>query len=142
MPQKAKPRLNAPKAAKPQTKKSETQTLDATGKILGRLATEAANLVRGKNKPGFRPYLISGDKVIITNAAKVRVTGNKLETKQYWRHSGYLGNLKSETMAELMRRNPSEVVRRAIKGMLPKNKLQDKFMKNLEIYNGEINGAN
>lgn len=116
------------------------QTLDATGKILGRLASEAATLLRGKNRPGFRPYQVSGDKVVIINAAKIRVTGKKLTDKRYYRHSGYLGNLKFATMGEIMSKNPAEVLRRAIKGMLPKNKLQDKFLKNLKIFNGEVNG--
>ncbi len=107
---------------------------------MGRLATEAAVLLRGKNKPGFRPYQVSGDKVIIINAAKIKVTGKKLTDKRYYRHSGYLGNLKFETMGEIMRKNPAEVLWRAIRGMLPKNKLQDKFLKNLKIYNGDANG--
>jgi large subunit ribosomal protein L13 len=118
----------------------QTQTLDASGKILGRLASEAAVLLRGKNKPSFRPYLLCGDKVIIVNAAKMRVTGNKMREKRYYRHSGYLGNLKSETLAEVWRKNPAEVLRRAIEGMLPKNKLQSQWLKNLVIYNGEKNG--
>lgn len=126
---------------KPQSSnKRETQTLDASGKILGRLATEAAILIRGKNKPSFRPNLLCGDKVVIVNASKMRVTGDKMDDKRYYRHSGYLGNLRSETLAEVWRKNPAEVLSRAIKGMLPKNKLQAAWLKNLEIYNGEKNG--
>jgi large subunit ribosomal protein L13 len=136
--QKKRPK-NQPSAPK-QNKEITTHTLDATGKILGRLATEAAVLLRGKNKPGFRPYQVSGDKVIIINAAKIRLTGKKMTDKRYYRHSGYLGGLKLETLGELWRKNPAEVLRRAIKGMLPKNKLQTRFLKNLKIYNGEVNG--
>ncbi|MBM2820589.1 MAG: ribosomal protein [Candidatus Berkelbacteria bacterium] len=108
--------------------------------MLGRLATSVANLLRGKGKVEFRPHILIGDKVIITNASKIKVTGNKMISKIYWKHSGYIGNLKSETMMDVYRKNPSEILRRAVKGMLPKNKLQDKWMKNLTIYNGDING--
>ena len=119
-----------------------THRLDATDKILGRLATEAANLLRGKNKVDFVPYRLMGDKVIIINAAKFKVTGNKMIAKTYYHHTGYIGHLKSKTMADLYRKNPSEIIRRAIYGMLPKNKLQDKWMKNLVILNGEENAEN
>lgn len=115
----------------------KTWTLDASGKILGRLATEVATILRGKHKPQFRPHLLVGDKVIIINAAKIKVTGNKMTDKKYFRHSGYIGSLKTETLGEVFSKNPSEVIRRAVRGMLPKNKLQDQWMKNLTIRNGE-----
>src|SRR3990167_5219286 len=111
------------------------QTIDATDQVLGRLATQVAILLRGKNKPLFRPYLLCGDKVMIINASKIRVTGNKMHDKLYYRHTGYIGHLKSTSMEELYRKNPSEIIRRAVRGMLPKNKLQDIWMKNLIIYN-------
>ena len=118
-----------------------THKIDASGQILGRLSTGVADLLRGKGKPTFRPNVLMGDKVIITNAKNIKVTGtNKMVQKTYYRHSGYLGNLKSNTMADLMRTNPKLVLLHSISGMLPKNKLRAKWLKNLEIYNGEING--
>ena len=114
-----------------------TQTIDAKGKVLGRLATGIANILRGKDKPTFRPHLLMGDKVIVLNASKIKVTGDKMNQKIYYHHTGYIGNLKSETMADLYRKDPSEILRRAVKGMLPKNRLQNEWMKNLEVRNGE-----
>lgn len=142
MPKKQSPKKVQKKLPqKPQpSSRQETQTLDASGKILGRLTTEVAILLRGKNKPSFRPNLLCGDKVVIVNAAKIRVTGNKMLDKKYYRHSGYMGHLKTQTMAELFRKNPSEIIRRAVRGMLPKNKLQARWMNNLKIYNGDTNG--
>lgn len=109
--------------------------IDATGKVLGRLATEIATILRGKNKPSFRPYLLMGEKVSVSNAAKIVITGKKLDQKVYQHHTGYLGHLKTKTMKELMEKNPAEVLERAVYGMLPKNKLRDTWMKNLEIKN-------
>lgn len=134
---KALPRRN--KIAKQEIK---TYELDASGKILGRLSTEVATILRGKNKPTFVPYLASGDKVIITNASKIKVTGAKLTGKIYYRHSGYMGHLKSQNLGEKLRKNPAEVLRKSIYGMLPKNKLRKIWMKNLFIYNGEKNAGN
>ena len=111
--------------------------IDAAGKILGRIATEAAVVLRGKNKPQFRPYLVMGDKVLITNAAKFKVTGAKMTQKIYYHHTGYIGHLKSETLKEVFQKNPAEVLKRAIWGMLPKNKLRKLWIKNLEIRNGQ-----
>jgi len=145
------PKVQAPaqlqkkKLAKKQSPSPSKQTeirtyeLDATDKILGRLSTEVATILRGKNKPTFVPYKAMGDKVIITNASKIKVTGAKLTQKIYYRHSGYIGHLKSETLAEKMRKNPAEVIRKSIFGMLPKNKLRKIWIKNLVIYNGEKN---
>lgn len=111
--------------------------IDASGKVLGRLATEVANILRGKNKPDFYPNRLVGDKVIVTNASKIIVTGKKMKNKIYYHHTGYLGHLKSKTMEEIFKKNPSEILRRAVNGMLPKNKLRKYWMKNLNIYNNE-----
>lgn len=112
--------------------------IDASGKVLGRLSTEVADLLRGKNKVEFLPNILIGDKVIIYNASKIIVTGKKMEQKMYYRHSGYIGNLKSQSMKEIFAKDPSIILRKSIEGMLPKNKLQSKWMINLEIYNNEI----
>lgn len=130
---------NQPK--KPQSKiaivpaKQETREIDAAGQVLGRLATQTAVILRGKDKPEFRPNLICGDKVKIINASKIIITGRKLEQKKYYHHTGYLGHLKEKSMKELMEKNPAEVVCRAVYGMLPDNKLRPILMKNLEISN-------
>lgn len=105
--------------------------IDASGKILGRLASEAAMLLRGKNSPSFDPSKMSKNRVIIGNAGKIRVSGKKLEQKLYRRHSGYHGGLKEENLQKLMVRDPRLAVRRAVMGMLPKNKLRNKIIKNL-----------
>ena len=109
--------------------------IDASGKVLGRLASEIAVALRGKDKPSFRPYLVMGDKVIVNNASKIVITGNKLEQKTYYHHTGYLGHLKAEKLKDVMAKNPAEVLRRAVWGMLPKNKLRDRLIKNLTISN-------
>lgn len=110
--------------------------VDAEGKILGRLATQVAMAIRGKNKPQFTPSLDAGDFVIVTNAAKVRVTGKKLDDKLYHRHTGFLGGLKTRTLREWMQRNPSEVIRMAVWGMLPKGKLGRRLIHKLKVYPG------
>src|SRR5256712_6654615 len=99
------------------------RVVDADGATLGRLATEVAVLLRGKHKPTFTPHLDTGDPVIVVNAAKVKVTGNKLQAKSYVRHSGYPAGLKSETLQRLLARRPEDVVRRAVRAMLPQNPL-------------------
>lgn len=109
---------------------------DAKTKILGRLAGEIAILLRGKNKPSFVPYLDMGDYVVVINASQVKVTGKKEQQKMYYRHSGYPGGLKSESLAKLRVRRPEEVIRHAVKGMLPSNKLGDQLIKKLYIYSG------
>ncbi|MEK7142731.1 MAG: 50S ribosomal protein L13 [Patescibacteria group bacterium] len=106
-------------------------TINADGEILGRLATKIAIILRGKDKPTFRPNLLCGDKVIVHNIQKLKVTGKK--TKIYYRHSGVLGNLKSQTLKDLLKKDPGEVLRKAVYGMLPKNKLRKDWMKNLTI---------
>ncbi len=114
--------------------------LDAKGQALGRVASEGALLLQGKNLPQFEYYQPSQNKVIIYNAKEVVLTGRKKETKIYFRHSGYPGGLKETKVGELLKTKPEEVIRRAILGMLPKNKLRKIWLKNLKIYQGEING--
>lgn len=128
---------NFPKNQKLAPPKVEFQRIDAAGKILGRLATEVANILRGKNKPNFRPHLAMGEKVVVTNAAKIKVSGEKETKKVYYRHTGYLGHLKKEAYGDVFRKNPAEVLRRAVWGMLPKNRLRKIWMRNLTIKNGE-----
>ena len=122
------------------TKQSEVtrswRVVDADGVVLGRLATEVAAILRGKHKTIFSPHLDTGDPVIIVNAAKVRVTGNKLKAKNYVRHSGYPGGLRSETLEQLLARRPEEVVRRAVRGMLPQNRIGEQMIRKLHVYAG------
>ena len=122
------------------TKQSEItrswRVVDADGATLGRLATEVAAILRGKHKTMFSPHLDTGDPVIVVNAAKVRVTGNKLKAKNYVRHSGYPGGLRSETLEQLLARRPEEVVRRAVRGMLPRNRLGEQMSRKLHVYAG------
>jgi large subunit ribosomal protein L13 len=111
--------------------------VDATNKILGRLAVEVANLLRGKDKPGFLPYLDKGDQVVVVNTDKIKVTGHKMKQKIYYRHSGYPGGLKETRLEEMMERDSCQVFRQAVYGMLPKNKLRDKMIKKLKLYKRE-----
>ncbi len=110
--------------------------MDAQGKVLGRMASEIARVLRGKNKPIFTPHVDTGDFVIVINADKVRFTGNKLKGKVYYHHSGYIGGLKSITAEKLLEKRPTEVVRKAVKGMLPKNRLGRELLKKLKVYAG------
>jgi len=110
--------------------------VDAQGKTLGRLATQIADVLRGKRKPTYTPHVDVGDFVIVINAAKVAVTGNKLEGKRYWRHSGYPGGIRSRTLGELLEQRPEEVIRRAVKGMLPRNRLARQQLRKLKVYAG------
>ncbi|HLF86649.1 MAG TPA: 50S ribosomal protein L13 [Nitrospiria bacterium] len=110
--------------------------VDASEKILGRLASEVASILRGKHKPQFTPYLDLGDHVVVINAGKIKLTGNKLKDKVYYHHSGYPKGLKSRTAGDLMKDKPEEVVSMAIKGMLPKNRLGKAMAKKLKIYGG------
>ena len=108
--------------------------VDLEDKVLGRAATEIARVLRGKHKPIFTPSVDTGDFVIVVNAGKVRLTGNKLSQKTYYRHSGYPGGIKSVTAGRLLEQNPEEVIRKAVKGMLPKNKLGRQMFKKLKVY--------
>jgi len=110
--------------------------VDAQGKTLGRLATEVARILRGKHKPTFSPHLDVGDHVIIINADKIQVTGKKLDTKRYYRYSGYLGGLKSIVLREQLEKHPDRVLIHAIRGMLPKNRLGRAMLKKLKVYAG------
>ncbi len=110
--------------------------INAEGKTLGRLASKIASLLRGKHKPNFSPFLDVGDFVVVVNAEKIRVTGKKLKEKLYRYHSGHLGNLREFTLEEMLQRKPEEVIKEAVWGMLPKNRLGRKLMKKLKVYRG------
>jgi large subunit ribosomal protein L13 len=110
--------------------------VDAEGETLGRLATQIADVLRGKRKPAYTPHVDTGDFVVVVNAEKIHVTGNKLEQKIYYRHSGYPGGLRQRTLAEQLQRRPEEVIRKAVKGMLPKNRLAAAQLKKLKVYAG------
>jgi large subunit ribosomal protein L13 len=122
--------------AKPSTIVKKWYVVDASGRTLGRLATVVADTLRGKNKPIYTPNIDTGDFVVIINADKVVVTGNKAEDKMYYHHSGYPGGIKSESYKHLFARKPEEVVRKAVKGMLQHNKLGAAQLKKLKIYAG------
>ena len=111
--------------------------IDAKDKIVGRLATKIATILRGKHKPVFTPHVDTGDFVIVINADKIKFTGKKLEKKVYYRHTGYIGNLKATSAKEMLQKKPEEIIRLAVKGMLPKNKMRKKLLKKLRIYVGE-----
>lgn len=108
-------------------------SIDASSKPLGRMASEIAVLLRGKNKPGFVPYKDEGDFVVVKNIKRLKVTGKKMRQKAYFHHTGYIGHLKKETMQEVFAKDPAEVLRRAVLGMLPKNKIRAKMIKRLKI---------
>jgi large subunit ribosomal protein L13 len=110
--------------------------VDAADRTLGRLATQIADVLRGKRKPTYTPHVDVGDFVIVVNAEKVAVTGNKREDKRYWRHSGYPGGIRSRTLGDLLEKRPEEVIRRAVKGMLPRNRLARQQLRKLKIYAG------
>ena len=110
--------------------------VDAEGKTLGRLATRIADTLRGKNKPQYTPHVDTGDFVVVVNAEKIAVTGKKLDDKIYYRHSGYPGGLRSRTLREQLERRPTEVLRKAVKGMLPRNRLASAQLRKLKIYAG------
>jgi large subunit ribosomal protein L13 len=122
--------------ATPTTRERNWFVVDATGKTLGRLATQIADALRGKRKPDYTPHVDVGDFVIVVNAEKISVTGNKLEEKRYYRHSGYPGGLRSRTLEEMLARRPEEVIRRAVKGMLPRNRLGRAQLRKLKVYSG------
>ena len=122
--------------ATPATRERNWLVVDATGKTLGRLATEIANVLRGKRKPEYTPHCDVGDFVIVVNAEKVSVTGNKRQEKRYYRHSGFPGGLRSRSFEEMIERRPEEVLRLAVKGMLPRNRLGRQQLRKLKIYAG------
>ena len=110
--------------------------MDASDQVLGRLASEAARLLRGKHKPEYTPHLDTGDFVVIVNAERVKLTGSKLDDKKYFRHSGRPGNLKVETARERLEKYPERVIQAAVWGMLPKNRLGRKLLRKLKVYSG------
>ena len=122
--------------ATPATRERNWLVVDATGKTLGRLATQVADALRGKRKPEYTPHCDVGDFVIVVNAEKVAVTGRKLEEKRYYRHSGYPGGLRSRTLAEMLERRPEEVIRKAVRGMLPRTRLGRAQLRKLKVYAG------
>ncbi len=119
---------------KPEDIKREWFVIDATGMTLGRLATQIATVLKGKHKPIYSPHMDTGDFVIVVNAHKVRVTGRKLDQKFYYRHSGYPGGLKEISLRDQLNRHPDRVLRFAVRGMLPKNRLGRQMIKKLKIY--------
>jgi large subunit ribosomal protein L13 len=122
--------------ATPATAERNWLVVDATGQTLGRLATQIADALRGKRKPEYTPHCDTGDFVVVVNAEKIAVTGNKRTEKRYYRHSGFPGGLKSRTLEEMLDRRPEEVIRIAVKGMLPRNRLARKQLTKLKVYAG------
>lgn len=123
-------------SAKPAEVKRDWYVIDAEGKTLGRLATEVARRLRGKHKPIYTPHVDTGDYIIIVNAEKIHTTGDKLNQKMYHRHTGYIGNLKSETLKERLERHPERAIEAAVKGMLPKNPLGRAMFKKMKVFVG------
>jgi len=122
--------------ATPQDRERAWHVVNAEGKTLGRLATQIAEVLRGKHKPTYTPHVDVGDFVIVVNAEKVAVTGDKLEKKLYWRHSGYPGGIRSRTLGDMLEKRPEEVIRKAVKGMLPRNRLARQQLRKLKVYAG------
>ena len=123
-------------SAKPESVKRDWYVVDATGKTLGRLATEVARRLRGKHKAEYTPHVDTGDYIVVVNAQKVQVTGRKTTDKVYYHHTGYIGNLKSITFDKLLAEKPERVIEKAVKGMLPKNPLGRAMYKKLKVYAG------
>jgi len=123
-------------SAKDSDNQGKWRLVDAEGKVLGRLASSVASVIRGKNNPLFTPHADVGDCVVVINADKVVLTGNKLEQKKYYRHSGYTGGLTTTTAGDLMKKKPEDVIRFAVKGMLPKNRLGKRLIQKLKVYAG------
>ncbi len=128
--------MNRTFMATPATIERKWYVVDAEGKTLGRLASEVANVLRGKKKPIYTPHMDTGDYVIVVNAAKVKVTGKKLDQKIYYRHSDYVGGMKETTLKDMMARHPERVIEHAVKGMLPKGPLGRDMYRKLFVYAG------
>lgn len=111
--------------------------VDAEDKVLGRLATEIASRLRGKHKPSFSSFIDNGDFIVVTNAEKIRLTGNKMTDKKYYRHTGYIGGIKETSAQELLKKHPTDLIVKAVRGMLPKNKLGRAQLKKLKVYAGK-----
>jgi len=123
-------------SARPETVKHDWFVVDASGKVLGRLASEIARRLRGKHKPEFTPHVDTGDYIVVVNVDKLRVTGRKAENKIYYRHTGYPGGVYSASFAKLQARHPDRVLRLAVKGMLPKGPLGYAMIKKMKMYTG------
>lgn len=123
-------------SAKPAELRRDWYVVDASGKTLGRLSTEIARRLRGKHKPEYTPHVDTGDYIVVVNAAKIRVTGNKLKDKMYHRHTGYIGNLKSISLEKLLDESPERALEYAVKGMLPRGPLGRKMLSKLRVYGG------
>ncbi|MDH5483733.1 MAG: 50S ribosomal protein L13 [Gammaproteobacteria bacterium] len=123
-------------SAKPETVKRDWYIVDADGKTLGRLATEIARRLRGKHKPVYTPHVDTGDYIVVVNAEKVAVTGNKTTDKMYYRHTGFIGGIKSISFDKLRDKKPEMIIERAVKGMLPKNPLGRAMFRKLKVYAG------
>ena len=115
----------------------EWYIIDAKKAVLGRLASKVASVLRGKHKPTYLPYVDNGDFIIVVNAGKVKVTGNKMNDKKYHKHTGYIGNLKTSTLGDMLKKNPSFVIKNAVEGMLPKSSLGRDMIKKLKIFENE-----
>ncbi len=124
-------------SAKPESVKRDWFVVDAADKTLGRLSTEIARRLRGKHKPEYTPHVDTGDYIVVINAEKVKVTGNKEQNKMYHRYTGYIGHLKSVNLAKLRATHPDRIIQTAVKGMLPKNSLGRAMFKKLKVYAGE-----
>jgi large subunit ribosomal protein L13 len=122
--------------ATPENRQRDWYVVNAEGKTLGRLATQIAAVLRGKTKPEYTPHCDTGDFVVVVNAAKIRVTGNKLNDKLYRRHTGYPGGLRSRSLGEMLQRQPEEVIRKAVRGMLPRNRLARQQLMKMKVYAG------
>ena len=123
-------------SAKPEEIRRDWYLVDATGKTLGRLSTEIARRLRGKHKPEYTPHVDTGDYIVVVNAEKIRVTGNKLKDKMYHRYTGYIGNLKSMPLEKLMEQHPERALQYAVKGMMPRNSLGRKMLSKLRVFAG------
>jgi large subunit ribosomal protein L13 len=114
--------------------------IDATDVVLGRLASKVAHMLKGKHKPQYQPHTDEGDYIIVINAKKIRVTGNKLSDKIYYKHTGYIGNMKETPLGKMLDKKPDFVIKNAVKGMLPKNPLGRSMIKKLKVYDNDIHG--
>ena len=123
-------------SAKPAEVRRDWFVVDATGKTLGRLSTEIAHRLRGKHKPEYTPHVDTGDYIVVVNAEKIRVTGNKIKDKMYHHHTGYIGNLKSKSLEKMLDEHPERVLEKAVKGMLPRGPLGRQMFKKLRVFAG------
>jgi len=123
-------------SAKPAEVERDWYIIDAEGKTLGRMCTEIARRLRGKHKPEYTPHVDTGDYIVVVNAEKIHVTGNKMKQKMYYHHTGYIGNLKSISLEKLLQKAPTRVIETAVKGMLPKNPLGRAMFRKLKVYAG------